>query len=178
MAKVSFSKFQISVNPEVEIKTCNNKSGEPITYEVKKYLPIKEKAEVISSIINQCADDKDYFNPIKLDIYIAIELTQAYTNITFTEKMKEDPYKIYDMLTVSGIWNEIIDYIEGDYFYIKYTINDVIDNIYKYKNSVMGILDTISQDYSNLNLDATNIQKALNDPENMTLLRNVLDKLG
>lgn len=42
----------------------------------------------------------------------------------------------------------------------------------------MGILDTISQDYSNLNLEASAIQEKLADPENMTLLKSVLSKLG
>jgi hypothetical protein len=42
----------------------------------------------------------------------------------------------------------------------------------------MGILDIISQDYSNLNFDASAIQEKLADPENMALLRQVLDKLG
>jgi hypothetical protein len=42
----------------------------------------------------------------------------------------------------------------------------------------MGILDSISADYNNLNLDATEIQKKIGDPENMALLKDVLTKLG
>jgi hypothetical protein len=42
----------------------------------------------------------------------------------------------------------------------------------------MGILDTVSSDYNNLNLDASEIQKKIADPENMELLRNILTKLG
>ena len=53
-----------------------------------------------------------------------------------------------------------------------------IDNIYKYKNSVMGILDTLKTDYDNLNFDATEIQKKIGDPENMALLKDILTKLG
>ena len=50
--------------------------------------------------------------------------------------------------------------------------------IYTYPNSALGILDSIGRDYSNLNLDATEIQKKLADPENLTLLKNVVEKLG
>ena len=53
-----------------------------------------------------------------------------------------------------------------------------VDAIYTYRHSVLGILETISQDYENLNLDASAIQKALADPENMSLLKDVLTKLG
>jgi hypothetical protein len=48
----------------------------------------------------------------------------------------------------------------------------------KYRSSALGILDTVSQDYSNLDLDAIKIQQELNDPNNMSLLRAVVDKLG
>ena len=34
------------------------------------------------------------------------------------------------------------------------------------------------QDYSNLNLDATEIQKKLADPNNMELLKSIMTKLG
>ena len=47
-----------------------------------------------------------------------------------------------------------------------------------YRNSIFGIIDTVSADYSNLNLDASNIQKTLADPSNMELLKQVLTKLG
>ena len=50
--------------------------------------------------------------------------------------------------------------------------------IYTYRNSVLGILESISQDYSALNLDATEIQQKLADPDNMALLKQVLTKLG
>ena len=53
-----------------------------------------------------------------------------------------------------------------------------VDAIYEYKNSVLGILESVSTDYSNLDLDATNIQQKLADPNNMALLRDVLSKLG
>ena len=57
-------------------------------------------------------------------------------------------------------------------------IEESIEAYYKYRNSVMGILENISADYSNLNLDATEIQNKLADPNNMALLKDVLAKLG
>ena len=42
----------------------------------------------------------------------------------------------------------------------------------------MGILDNISADYSNLELDDSKIQGELADKENLTLLRDVLAQLG
>ena len=83
------------------------------------------------------------------------------------------------MLISSGLVAEVVNAIpEAEYHEVLCGISDSIDAIYTYRNSVMGILENISTDYSNLDLDATNIQKKLADPENMALLKQVLTKLG
>ena len=55
---------------------------------------------------------------------------------------------------------------------------ETVEAVYTYNNSVMGILDTISQDYSNLNLEASDIQQKLADPNNLALLKDIVGKLG
>ena len=62
---------------------------------------------------------------------------------------------------------------------MEYVVKNIMeDYIYEFKNSAMGILETVSTDYNDLNLDAQNIQKALGNPENLTLLKDVMTKLG
>jgi hypothetical protein len=110
---------------------------------------------------------------------MVLEVTYAYTNLSFTEKMKEDPFKLYDILISTGIFADIINVInERDWVEIQDSVRSTIKNIYDYRNSVMGILESVKEDYSNLNLDASEIQKKLADPDNMSLLKEVLDKLG
>ena len=41
-----------------------------------------------------------------------------------------------------------------------------------------GILEMVSNDYSNMSLDATSIRDALADSNNLTLLKDVMTKLG
>jgi hypothetical protein len=87
-----------------------------------------------------------------------MEIIMTYTNITFTDKQKEDIAKLYDILDSNGIINQIVSAIpEDEYHFLIDGINDTIEAVYTYQNSVLGILDTVSQDYSNLNLDATEI---------------------
>ena len=79
----------------------------------------------------------------------------------------------------SGFADTIIKEIPSDeYNAIVDGINKCVNAIYTYRNSVMGILDIVSSDYSNLNLDATAIQQSLADPKNMALLKDILTKLG
>ena len=53
-----------------------------------------------------------------------------------------------------------------------------IKNIYKYSNSAYGILDSILNDYDNLNLNANEIYQKLADSENVEFLKEVMAKLG
>lgn len=179
MAKVPFSKLQAKVDGGATKIFYYNLAGEEIYYEVKHYLPFAEKLELVSRIINNSVDDNGFYNPMRVKLYMVLEITFAYTNLSFTEKMKEDPFKLYDILVSTGIFTDIIDVIrEKDWSEIQENVWSTIKNIYDYKNSVMGILESVKEDYSTLDLDATNIQQKLADPENMELLKNVLAKLG
>ena len=174
MAKVSFAKLGLVKNQEVK----NVEWGE-YTIEVKQYLPINEKLNLISNVINSAHDENNYSNPVKVDVYTALEIMYAYTNINFTDKQKEDVTKLYDLIVSSGLYTKVLETIPGnEYCNLRDAIKKSIDAVYAYQNSVMGILDTITSDYSNLNLDASEIQKKLADPENMELLKSVLAKLG
>ncbi len=174
MAKVSFTKLGLKKNEEVGILHINEQD-----IEVKQYLPINEKLELISSVINSAADENNFSNPVKENVFLTLEILYHYTNINFTDKQKEDPVKLYDLVVSSGLVNKVTDLIPEEE--LDEVINGVAQSvkaIYTYRNSVLGILESISQDYSALNLDATEIQQKLADPDNMALLKQVLTKLG
>lgn len=175
MAKVSFSKLGLTKNQEVKILNWNEQN-----IEVRQYLPISEKLELISNVINSAHDGNSNFaNPVQVEVFTGLELLYAYTNISFTDKQKEDPAKLFDLVKSSRLLDSVIMLIPAkEYTDLVTGVQNSITAIYAYQNSVMGVLDNISTDYSNLNLDATEIQKALSDPNNMALLKNVLTKLG
>lgn len=179
MAKVPFSKLDMKLNARDFVVCHENSKGEVVQYEVKNYLPIKEKMDLVSRIINQSTDDNGFYNPMRVKLYTTLEVVYAYTNLTFTPKQKEEPFKLYDLLVSTGLYDNITSHIcAEDLEELEGSIWDTIKSIYSYRNSVMGILENISADYSNLNLDATEIQKKLADPENLDLLRAVMSKLG
>lgn len=172
--KPTFAKLKLQKNTEVKIVKVNE-----FEIEVKQYLPVEDKLKLISNVINYSADENNFANPVKVDVFGTLEIIYAYTNLSFTEKQKEDPANLYDLLISSGVADELINAIpQMEYREVINGINDCIEAIYKYKNSIMGILETVSQDYSGLELDAQNIQKSLADPNNMALLKDILTKLG
>lgn len=178
MARVPFSKLQASVNNNDSKAFYLNKAGEEVYYEVKQYLPFKEKLELVSRIINQSIDDNGFYNPMRVKMFMTLEIVYAYTNLSFTDKMKEDPFKLYDILVSTNIYNDVVNCMGTEMGEIMEATISTIENIYKYKNSVLGILENISADYTNLDLDASAIQAKLADPENMELLKGILAKLG
>lgn len=174
MAKVGFTKLGLKVNQDVNYIEFNEQ-----TIEVKQYLPVNDKLELISNVINLSVDNNNFANPVKISVFSTLEIFYAYTNINFTEKQKEDPTKLYDALISSGLVAAVANAIpEAEYHEIMRGIADSINAVYTYRNSVMGILESISQDYSGLDFDATTIQSKIADPENMALLKEVLTKLG
>lgn len=179
MAKVPFSKLQASVDGGASSCFYYNKAGDEVYYEVKHYLPFAEKLELVERIINQSVDNNGFYNPMRVKLFMVLEITFAYTNLSFTEKMKEDPFKLYDILVSTGIFTDIIDCIrEKDWSEIQENVWATIKNIYDYKNSIMGILENISTDYSGLSLDAAEIQQKLAEGNGVEFLKDVMAKLG
>ena len=174
MAKVSFTKLGLKINQEVKTIEWNEQ-----IIEVKQYLPINKKLELISNVINLSVDETNFANPVKVKVYLSLEIIETYTNINFTEKQKEDICKLYDLFNSNGLIKAIIDEIpQEEYDELVKGTWDSVDAIYEYRNSLLGILESAASDYSNLSLDATDIQQKLADPNNMTLLKDVLAKLG
>ncbi len=177
MAKISYTKLGINKEELNKVQTVEY-NGQ--TIEVKQYLPVTEKSELITRVLNNSVDENNgYYNLLKMDMYLALEIVYAYSNISFTEKQKEDSAKLYDMLNASRVLNLIIGLVpEGEFYYLNKTVHEMANNIVAYRNSAMGIMERITTDYSNLDLDASAIQKELADPNNMTLLKDILTKLG
>lgn len=174
MPKVPFSKLNLKKIDKVQVVTING-----LEVEVKQYLPVAEKLELIANVLNNSADDNNFANPVKTYVLSHLEIIYAYTNLSFTDKQKEDPAKLYDILETNGIIDSIILAMPpSEYDNLIEDITSTIDAYYKYKNSALGILEAATTDYKNLDLEASDIQKKIADPDNLTLLKDVITKLG
>jgi len=174
MAKTPFSKLGLKKKNETKILTYNEQE-----IEVKQYLPTDDKIDLITNVLQLSADDNNFANPIKVEVYFSLELMYHYTNLSFTDKQKENPSKLYDLLEENEIIAAVVDLIpQNEYKLLFNWTQETIDAFYKYRNSVMGILDQVSADYSNLELDAQKLQGEMANPENLGLLKDVMEKLG
>ena len=175
MAKVPFSKLKCKVNEEIKTISFNDE-----IIEVKQYLPVQDKLSLIGRVIELAHDqDHNYSNPVKADVFRDLEIVFNYTNISFTEKQKEDIPKLYDQLTSSGLMEIIMEAIpEEERNGIDIGIYDSIESVYKYQNSVLGVLDTIKSDYSNMKLDIDNLNNTITDPEALAFVKSMLTNIN
>ena len=122
--------------------------------------------------------DSKHYNVPQVCVNLAMEIIYNYTNISFTEKQKEDAKKLYDTFISSGLFNKIFVICEEDYRSLRHWIFDILDKIYAQQNSARGLLEALTVDYNNLNFDINELQNNLQNTENLELLKSIMSKLG
>lgn len=174
MAKPTFAKMGLKAKNDIKTITIGEQE-----IEVKQYLPVQKKLELISKVANFSSDANNFANPVRVEVFFDLEIVFAYTNIAFTEKQKEDLVKIYDLLKENGIFDIIIEAIpEEEYDSLWADTWSCISEIYKYQNSILGLLDIIRTDYEGVGADIEKLWSELSDKENVSFLRDVMTKLG
>lgn len=86
--------------------------------EVKEYLSIKQKKELVNSIVNECVlfEDGIYkFDEIDKYICFTMRTIAAYTNIELSDDIEVD----YDMLCEAKLLNPVVETFGGEYENVK-----------------------------------------------------------
>lgn len=175
MAKVAFSKLGVKTNNDVKTIEWD---GQAI--EVLQYLPIQQKLELIGNVVSYAHEENiNYSNPVKIKVFTALEILYQYTNISFTEKQKADIPKLYDTVFSSGLLSKIIENIPSEeYNIIERGIQDSIEAIYKYQNSIIGILDILKGDVDEIeNINMDGIKSELTSILEMPMVKELLTQL-
>jgi uridine phosphorylase len=108
-----------------------------------------------------------------------MEIIFNYTDISFTDKQKEDIPGLYDKLVSSGAWEKIKQAIpDSEIKTIHRGVTQTIDAFYRYRNSVMGVLDNVKTDYSDLNLNLDELTEKITDPETLKFVKDFLTKVN
>ena len=174
MAKVPFTKLALSKNNNIKILEWKDQK-----IEIKQYLPIEEKLNLITKILNLSIDENLFYNPCRVDLFQLLEIIFAYTNINITEKQSEDIFKIYDLLFSSGLADAIKQEIpKSEIDYITNAILSTINEVYRYRDSVMGVMDQINADQKLTENSINDMIDTLKNSEELHTLQEVSTKLG
>lgn len=156
MAKVTYASLKLKTNTDVKIVDFNDSK-----IEVLQYLPIADKYDLVSIVLQESKEDALY-SPVRIDMLFHLFLVFSYTNITFTEKQKEDLPKLYDTLLSCGLLDKIIEAIPQEEY------DMLMDYIDEYINQDMNYNTTAAAMVKNL-LAAI--------PENMEEINKIVNQI-
>ena len=172
MAKVSFGSLKLKKTEEVNKISIADKE-----IEVKTYLPIEDKYDLIQATLQQSVEGIG-FNEILIEMNFYLNVVFLYSNISFTETQKEDRYKLYDILESNGIINEIVNAIPVQEFK---NLMDSFDlekkRVVRENRSSAGILNNIISKLPNKAQETSDILKNINF-EDMKDVVNFANELG
>lgn len=151
-----------------------------ISLEIRQYLPIDEKANLIQFIVNHALDQMTgCFSPVRVEVYFSIAVCKWYAGITFTDKQMAEVSKTYDLLEENGVIDKIISVIpENEINFMNELVNDTIDDIARYNSSAAGIIQAVSANADGLDNQITEILDKVKNGENMETLSVIKDVVG
>ena len=139
--KVSYANMKLKTNTTVNtFEFCGQK------IEVLKYLPAADKYDLLMITLQKSLEGNIY-NEFKLNLYFELNLVYMYTNISFTEKQREDEFKLYDTLRSNGFFELFYEALDDkEYEELFDQIAELKATMEKNKNSVAGSISNISED--------------------------------
>lgn len=156
MAKVTYASLKLKVDNSSFTFDFN---GNQI--EVLKYLPIDSKYDLVEVTLQKSKESNGYYNPLKVDMYFHLHLVYMYTNISFTDKQREDEAKLYDTLYSNGVITKLLETIDKDeYEDLLSFVNERINTETKFNSSLTGVINKF------INELPANAEAAMNIVEN------------
>ena len=141
MAKVSYANLKLKVDNSVKTFDFN---GNQI--EVLQYLPVEDKYDLIM-ITLQKAKENGIYNDLKLDMYFALHIVYMYTNLSFTDKQKENEPKIYDTLKSNGFFDKLLPIIpESEYDDLISSMKQIMQDELEYNTTAAAVIKNLISD--------------------------------
>lgn len=142
--KVSFANLKLKIQDISHEVQFSNDNGQTIAFSVIDYLPIQDKLDLVNIAI---AKSRDGYNNINR--YLAKELMNLYivimyTNISFTEKQKENEYKLYDILKSNQVIETVIKAMpQQEYLELQTLLEMLIEDEKNMNKSIAGAINNL-----------------------------------
>ena len=142
--KVSFANLKLKIQDTSHEVQFSNDNGQTIAFSVVDYLPIQDKLDLVNIAI---AKSRDGYNNINR--YLAKELMNLYivimyTNISFTEKQKENEYKLYDILKSNQVIETVIKAMpQQEYLELQTLLEMLIEDEKNMNKSIAGAINNL-----------------------------------
>ena len=139
--KVSYANMKLKVNTQVKTFKFG---GQDI--EVLQYLPARDKYDLLMITLQKSIQNGAY-NDFKLNLYFELNLVYMYTNISFTEKQREDEFKLYDTLKSNGFFELFLQTInEDEYNELFAQLEAIKEASFRNRLSVSSVINKLIND--------------------------------
>ena len=149
--KISYANMKLKVNTDVNTFDFGGQ-----IVEVLKYLPAQDKYDLLMITLQKSLENGIY-NEFKLKLFFELNLVYMYTNISFTEKQREDEFKLYDNLKSNGFFELFFKAMNEDEYNELFTQLNAIKNTNAVHKRSAGAV--ISQIIENLPMNAETAAK-------------------
>ena len=133
---------------DINCKQLINKENKKIDFngqeiQIVPYLPVGEKYQLIMATLAK-ADDNGIFNPLKRDMHYKLNIIFMYTNLVFSAEERMDEDALYDLLTQSGLIEQVFSNMEEDELNTLGSMLDLTEcKINQYNAGVAGMVDKV-----------------------------------
>ena len=140
--KVSYTNMKLKVNTEVNTFEF---AGQKI--DVLKYLPAKDKYDLLMITLQEATEQGDAYNDFLISMHFELNLVYMYTNISFTEKQREDEFKLYDTLKSNGFFELFLQTInEDEYNELFAQLEAIKEASFRNRLSVSSVINQLIND--------------------------------
>lgn len=163
-----------------DIETTTIKINDATELKVRSYLPIAEKGNLVTFVINGALDNMTgCFSPLRLEVYFAVAIVKWYAGVSFENQELMDIGNIYDILEANYVVSKVMGAIpEGELEFIESLVKDTAEDIARYNNSFAGMMSAMSGDASSLDEQLSEILEKIKNKEGMELLSVIKDVGG
>lgn len=138
MSDIEFKSLNLKRNDSIRVIKINDNE-----IEVKQYLPIEDKIDLVQIALQQAETDFGY-NAMLVDVYFYLYIVYFYSNIKFTDEEKEQPLELFDILSSNGVISAVAAAIPSEEFEdIKEYIDTQLEMSSKFKSSSLYLFNIV-----------------------------------
>ena len=151
--------------------------GKEYTLRVLQYLPIKDKADLVSYVVNAAIDENTgCFSPVRVNVYYGIGIMMQYCRIKFDDV---DVVEAYDIIDSTNILDIVMNAIpEEERVFMESLLNDTIGDISRYNSSLAGMMHSMSGEATNLDESIQAILEKIKNKEGLEVLSEIKNVVG
>jgi hypothetical protein len=157
MSKITYSSLKLKTNEDIKTFKFEDKE-----IEVKQYITMKDAIDLVEITLQKSKEGRIY-NPLKVDMYYHLHLIYLMTNISFTDKQRENEDKLYDALLSNGIVDNMVANLpQSIYEGLLNKIEEKIDIELKYNTTAAAIISNIIEELPQKSQEAVDIMNQFN----------------